>query len=47
MTESRNEPLVEPEHPRGALAITLVYMVLVVAAWCFVYITLLSRGGTQ
>jgi hypothetical protein len=36
-----------PEHPKGALAVTLVYLVTIVVLWSWVYQTLLERGVTR
>ena len=35
------------EHPKGALALTLVYLVTLVVLWSWVYMMLLERGMTQ
>jgi hypothetical protein len=37
----------QSEHPKGALILTLVYLVTLAALWSWVYITLLERGMTQ
>ena len=37
----------ETEHPKGALALTLIYMVTIIILWSWVYQTLLARGVTQ
>ena len=36
-----------PEHPIGALTITLVYFAVVIAGWSFMYFTVLGRGATE
>ena len=35
------------EHPKGALALTLIYMLTIIILWSWVYLTLLERGVTQ
>lgn len=35
------------EHPKGALAISLIYIVTIIILWSWVYLTLLERGITQ
>lgn len=37
----------EMEHPKGTLAITLIYMVTTIILWSWVYQTLLERGVTR
>jgi hypothetical protein len=37
----------ETDHPKGALALTLMLMVTIIILWSWVYQTLLSRGVTQ
>jgi hypothetical protein len=37
----------QPEHPKGALAITLMYLATIVILWSWVYQTLLERGVTR
>ena len=37
----------EMEHPKGALAISLIYLVTIIILWSWVYLTLLERGVTQ
>ena len=37
----------ELEHPKGALAISLIYLVTIIIFWSWVYLTLLERGVTQ
>lgn len=34
----------EAEHPRGTLALLLVYLIVIVGLWLAVYFTLLQRG---
>lgn len=36
----------DPDTPKGAIALMLLYMVLLVALWANVYFTVLSRGAT-
>jgi hypothetical protein len=36
-----------PDTPQGTIALMLVYIVIVVALWTNVYMTMLSRGVTQ
>lgn len=35
------------EHPKGALAVTLIYMLTIIVLWSWVYLTLLERGMTR
>ncbi len=35
------------EQPRGALALTLIYMVTIIVLWSWVYMTLLQGGMTK
>ena len=35
------------EHPRGALLLTIFYLLLLVFLWLQVYLQLLSQGGIQ
>ncbi len=35
------------EQPKGALAITLIYLVTIIVLWSWVYLTLLERGMTR
>ena len=44
MSEDKNPNEVEP---KGALALTVIYLVTVVILWSWVYLTLLERGVTQ
>jgi hypothetical protein len=37
----------EAEQPKGALALTLMYMVTIVILWSWVYQTLIERGVTR
>jgi hypothetical protein len=37
----------DPDTPQGTLALLLVYIVIVVALWMNVYLTMLSRGVNQ
>jgi hypothetical protein len=34
-------------NPKGALTITLFYLAMVIAAWCYMYFILLGRGVNQ
>jgi len=34
----------QQEHPKGALALTLIYLVIVAVVWFSVYALLLTRG---
>ena len=36
-----------PDTPQGTIALLLVYVVIIVALWTNVYMTMLSRGITQ
>jgi hypothetical protein len=36
-----------PETPQGTIALMLVYIVIVVALWMNVYLTMISRGVNQ
>ncbi len=48
-TKATSAPQEDPEmeHPKGALVITLLYMVTIIILWSWVYQILLSRGVTQ
>jgi hypothetical protein len=37
----------QSEHPKGALVLTLIYLVMLIILWSTVYMTLLERGLTQ
>jgi hypothetical protein len=37
----------EMEHPKGTLAIVLMYMATIIILWSWVYQTLLERGVTR
>ncbi len=37
----------DPDTPKGALALMLVYVLIIIALWSNVYFTVLSRGATQ
>jgi hypothetical protein len=37
----------DPDTPKGAIALMIVYAVIILALWSNVYLTLLSRGATQ
>jgi hypothetical protein len=41
------EPMKDPDTPKGAIALMIVYAVIILALWSNVYLTLLSRGATQ
>jgi hypothetical protein len=47
MSDSEKTPGELPEHPKGALVITLLYFAMVISGWCFMYFTLIGRGATQ
>jgi hypothetical protein len=34
----------DEQHPKGAFVLTLVFVVMLVAAWAFTYATLIGRG---
>ena len=36
-----------PKTPQGTIALLLVYLVIVIALWSSVYLTMISRGVTQ
>lgn len=45
MTDHIEDPVQgEDEHPRGALAILLFYMLVIVGVWVYTYAILLSRN---
>jgi hypothetical protein len=46
-TDSAQKGDPETENPKGALAITLIYMVTIIILWSWVYQTLLARGVTR
>ena len=46
-TDSVQKSAPEMEHPKGTLAITLIYMVTIIILWSWVYQTLLERGVTR
>ena len=46
-TDSAQKGAPETEHPKGTLALTLMYMVTIIILWSWVYQTLLERGVTQ
>lgn len=35
------------EHPKGALAVTVLYLIIIIVLWSWVFLTLLERGVTQ
>ena len=37
----------EPESPKGAIALLIIFVLLIIALWGSAYFTLLSRGVTQ
>ena len=47
MSESDKNLDEMPEHPKGALVITLVYFAVVMCGWGYMYFTLIGRGATQ
>lgn len=36
-----------PKTPQGTIALLLVYLVIIIALWSSVYMTMISRGVTQ
>jgi hypothetical protein len=46
MPQSKKRPE-QPAHPKGALALTLIYMVTIIILWSWVYLTLIERGVTR
>ena len=36
----------DPDTPKGAIALMLLYMLLLIAWWANVYFTVLARGAT-
>ena len=44
---SENKGSNEKKTPQGAMAISLLYILLVITLWSVTYLTLLSRGATQ
>ena len=44
---AKNEKKQEHPKPVGAMALLLIYFVLIIVLWASVYLTLLSRGATQ
>ena len=36
----------DPDTPQGAIALMLLYMLLLIALWANVYFTVLARGAT-
>ncbi len=42
----KGDPMKE-EQPRGALALTLIYMVTIIVLWSWVYMALLQGGVTR
>jgi hypothetical protein len=44
-TDHRGEvDAVDEEHPRGTFLLTMVFILMLVAAWAFTYATLIGRG---
>ncbi|MEZ4637061.1 MAG: cytochrome c oxidase subunit 2A [Caldilineaceae bacterium] len=37
----------DPDTPKGAIALMIVYAIMILVLWSNVYLTLLSRGATQ
>jgi hypothetical protein len=37
----------DPDTPKGAIALMIVYAFIILALWGNVYLTVLSRGATQ
>jgi len=45
MTEHTEDPApAEEEHPRGALALTLFYLLVIIGLWSYTYFVLISRN---
>lgn len=42
-----SQPDDESQSPRGALAVTLIYLATIVVLWSWVYLTLIERGVTR
>lgn len=42
--KARDTDITGDEHPRGTLFLLLVYLIVVVAIWGTVYLTMLERG---
>lgn len=40
------KPMRDPDTPKGAIALMLLYMLLLIALWANVYFTVLARGAT-
>ena len=47
MNEKKKIQPEQPEHPKGALTVTLIYLVTIIILWSWVYLTLLERGVTR
>ncbi len=47
MSEKKKTQPEQPEHPKGALTVTLIYLVTIIILWSWVYLTLLERGVTR
>jgi hypothetical protein len=37
----------DPDTPKGAIALMIIYAFIILALWGNVYLTVLSRGATQ
>jgi hypothetical protein len=46
-TSPQEELMRDPDTPKGTIALMLVYVVIIIALWSNVYLTILSRGATQ
>ena len=46
MSDEEKKPTDDVE-PKGAMALTLIYLVTIIILWSWVYMTLLERGMNQ
>lgn len=47
MSEEQHDTKKPPEHPKGALVATLLYLATIIVLWSWVYMTLIERGVNQ
>ena len=47
MSDEEKKPDETEVEPKGAMALTLIYLVTVIILWSWVYMTLIERGMTQ
>lgn len=47
MSDEEKKPTDDDVEPKGAMALTLIYLVTVIILWSWVYMTLLERGMNQ